>query len=275
MLRIGEGLLLVLLGGASAVWGPSEALEQHHEERKAIDLLQTLHERGNLRRGSVPLPHAPDDEASVHRSLAMLKEPSAEALRDSLTRRHGVSVSADVRGNLGPPSVMVQQSPGTNWLKDRWQAASDMGGTAIPGRHWVVIDLGRPVAATSLVLDWEAAYASKYKIEVRSTPPADGEKDGSSGWRLLFDASEGDASAAVALSGRRVSRNDGTSPGVPGGKVPLHVIHTVQLLEEGQKSRVGDTTMPFQYLRVLILKPAMGWGVSLWQLDLVGFDVTY
>ncbi len=42
-----------------------------------------------------------------------------------------------------------------------------MGGTAIPGRHWVVLDLGRPVRAATAVLDWEAAFAKDYRIEVQ------------------------------------------------------------------------------------------------------------
>jgi hypothetical protein len=57
----------------------------------------------------------------------------------------GAAVTTDTRGNLGPPEVMTQAVPGTDWIKDRWQAASDMGGTAIPGEHWVVIDLGKKV----------------------------------------------------------------------------------------------------------------------------------
>ena len=65
----------------------------------------------------------------------------------SLTRDPRVVATTDTRGNLGPGSVIVQPNPGTNWLHDRWQAASDMGGTAIPGSHWIEIDLGRPVTA--------------------------------------------------------------------------------------------------------------------------------
>jgi hypothetical protein len=30
-----------------------------------------------------------------------------------------------------------------------------MGGTAIPGKHWLLIDLGREVEAATAVLDWE------------------------------------------------------------------------------------------------------------------------
>ena len=75
--------------------------------------------------------------------------------------------TTDTRGNLGPAEVLVQSNPGTNWLHDRWQAASDMGGTAIPGHHWVEIDLGRTVTAQEAVLDWEAAYRCVEREEGR------------------------------------------------------------------------------------------------------------
>ena len=50
-----------------------------------------------------------------------------------VSRNARVQVSSDVRGNLGSSQVIVQDPPGVDWLKDRWQAASDMGGTAIKG----------------------------------------------------------------------------------------------------------------------------------------------
>ena len=43
----------------------------------------------------------------------------------------GCVARCDVRGNLGECGVILNR--GDDWLKDRWQAASDMGGTAIPG----------------------------------------------------------------------------------------------------------------------------------------------
>ncbi len=45
-----------------------------------------------------------------------------------VSRCDNVSVTCDTRGNLAPCSVVVQKHPGTDWLRDRWQAASDMGG---------------------------------------------------------------------------------------------------------------------------------------------------
>ena len=83
----------------------------------------------------------------------------------------------------------------------------------------------------------------------------------------------GDASEAV-VAGRRASRVVGQSPGAKGQ--PLHVMHTVLLVEDDQGYDAASpvVTEPFRFLRVLVLRPAMGWGVSLWQLDLIGFEVT-
>ena len=57
-----------------------------------------------------------------------------------LSRNPNIVITSSTRGNLGPPSVLNQNPPGKDWLKDRWQAASDMHGTAIKGSHWVLFD---------------------------------------------------------------------------------------------------------------------------------------
>jgi hypothetical protein len=119
---------------------------------------------------------------------------SGQALRKArgdmiiLSRQRGVEAFCDARGNLGPCNVVVQSTPGTDWLKDRWQAASDMGGTAIPGAHWIVLDFHRTVLISKIVVDWETAHADDYRIEVRrnATHVVD---FNSCGWDLLFDNS--------------------------------------------------------------------------------------
>jgi hypothetical protein len=177
--------------------------------------------------------------------LAKPVEPLSTVL---LSRGPEVKVTADVRGNLGPPSVMTQQTPGTDWLKDRWQAASDMHGTAIPGVHWVELEFPWYVETISkVVLDWEAAFARDYRIEVSMD-----QQD----WHVVFDSH--------VDSDRRTSTESGQSPGVT-SKTPLHIVHTVTVL---------DHVVPFKYLRVYIRKSAMGWGVSLWQVDVYGTSTT-
>ena len=63
-----------------------------------------------------------------------------------------------------------------------------------------------------------------------------------------------------------MTNSSGQSPGVK-RKMPLHVVHTINL----HRHDVNDRThMEFTELRLNILKPAVGWGVSLWQLDVYG-----
>ena len=180
-----------------------------------------------------------------------------------LSRSPRVKITTDVRGNLGPPEVMIQVHPGKDWIKDRWQAASDMHGSALPGRHWVHLDLGRAVMGSKLVLDWEAAYADVYMITASLVAPiADkalqtDDKTSNDDFWDLFDGRSADTDV------KRTVETSGQSPGVK-TKTPLHVVHTIPI----------DNKRPFRYLRIYIMKPAMGWGVSMWQVDLYGLPLS-
>ena len=85
----------------------------------------------------------------------------------------------------------------------------------------------------------------------------------------------------VCSRGLRNTTRTGQSPGVK-TIMPLHIIHsinwtttlsggdvdsTIKYEAEGKKD---DTIRTLRYLRLYILKPAVGWGVSLWQLDVFG-----
>ncbi|KAL7524081.1 hypothetical protein ACHAWF_000811 [Thalassiosira exigua] len=209
-------------------------------------------------------------------------------LPELLSRNQNVTATSSARGNLGPPSVLTQDPPGEDWLRDRWQAASDMGGTAIPGTHWIVLDFSRMlmsaegggesvagagsgVRVSKVVLDWEAAYSKDYRIEGRrSPPPSSGGEDG--GWCILYDTAREQGHLSRGRRIRRSEREYGQSPGVK-RKMPLHVVHTI----DWQADRAGESEKncpALMYLRVCIRKPAMGWGVSLWQADVYGAIVS-
>lgn len=196
---------------------------------------------------SLSFPSVPLVKQPISNSVdSMLRQAQSKSTESPvlLSRNPEVKVTTDVRGNLGPPSVMIQETPGTDWLKDRWQAASDMHGTAIPGVHWVMLEFPSPVTTISkVVLDWEAAFARDYRIEVSTDQQQ---------WTVLFDSHHD--------SDRRTSEESGQSPGVK-SKTPLHIVHTIRILEP---------MFAFTYVRVYIRKSAMGWGVSLWQLDVYG-----
>lgn len=246
-----------------------------------------------------------------------------------LSRNPNIIITSSTRGNLGPPSVLNQNPPGNNWLKDRWQAASDMHGTAIKGSHWVLFDFSqfllmedrdddgggggnrggngrrRGIQMTKIVLDWETAFATDYRIEGRmSDPPVSlsAEKNKEDEWCVLYDGGSGGGGHPNNKNDRRHEKElrygiefheaeYGQSPGVK-QKLPLHIIHTIEwtassssssLRNKNGQSNSGEshlrgggiggscqTTTAFRYLRLFIRKSARGWGCSLWEVDVYG-----
>jgi hypothetical protein len=177
-----------------------------------------------------------------------------------LSTPHHTQVSTDVRGNLGPASVLLNN--GTNWLKDRWQAASDMHGTAIAGTHWVQLDFTDSIVAlTRIVLDWETAYSDDYKI-VGVLQQGDKNENA---LVVLYDTAMG------GEHGRSVHEY-GQSPGVA-QKLPLHVIHDLQVEGAVLKAEQKKGTSPgMKSVRIEIRKPFhAGWGVSLWRVEVYGY----
>jgi hypothetical protein len=165
---------------------------------------------------------------------------------------------------------------GTDWLKDRWQAASDMGGTAIRGPHWVRLDFDRPVVVVSARLDWETAYSDRYELQALAGDP-DLEQEGADAgpgsshqrredpsWTPLFSAPSDQI---------RVTRT-GRSPGVTKVPMPLHVIHEFEVTAAAKPSEFSadapPSLLPTRAVRLLVRGSATGWGVSLWRIELYG-----
>lgn len=151
--------------------------------------------------------------------------PSAPILLTS--PESGTRAFADVKGNLGDASVVLQNQT-DKWLKDRWQAASNMHGTAIRGQHriHVVFQQGRHVRVQRFLLDWETAYAEDYRIE---------------GWyqnqtvATYFDAQNEQDQRM------RTSYSFGKSPGVK-QKLPLHIIHEIDCTLSSSSATSTKTT---------------------------------
>lgn len=171
----------------------------------------------------------------------------------NLSRTGKVIATADIRGNLGPASVVVQPHPGKDWIHDRWQAASDMHGTAIKGVHWILLDFGTEVVPDKIILDWEAAYSDEYRLEASLTPITEASTKDEI-W-VVYDTTNSVQKAQIIIE------KIGQSPGVKTNN-PLHVLHKLQ----------PQNSKPFRYLRLYILGSATGWGVSLWQFDVIGYE---
>ncbi|KAL3945494.1 MAG: hypothetical protein SGBAC_000393 [Bacillariaceae sp.] len=204
-------------------------------------------------KGLAYLLSQPTNAGNPQPSVALRKgvRPRKKHTSQLLSRSDSVTASSDVRGNLGPASVVIQKIPGTDWIKDRWQAASNMHGTAIKGAHWLKLDFGREIIVDKVILDWEAAYADLYKLEGSLFDLSN--DDGADKW-ILFDGTDS------SQEHRRTTETSGQSPGVK-TKTPLHIIHTIDGFTEKK---------PIRYLRVFVDRSKMGWGVSLWQFDVYG-----
>jgi hypothetical protein len=141
-------------------------------------------------------------------------------------------VTASVRGNLSPVLVVLSPSV-SDWMTDRWQAAKDLSGVPIPGKHWVLLDLKRKCHINKVVLDWETALASKYELlasEGHGKP-----------WTTLYSYSSAE-------------RERETSP--------KHIVHTLQM----------PPAQPAQLIKLVMLQLGTRFGASLWRFDVIGHD---
>jgi len=180
----------------------------------------------------------------------------------------GRPATADVRGNLGPASVVTSPDVG-DWLKDRWQAAVDMTGRPIRGSHWVEVDLGRPCVVARVVLDWEVAYASQYVVQ--------GRLDSSGPWADIVTHK-----AAVVSTKRRFSHPK---------QAKKHVVHTLDVPVASARPISGATAptaaadppaveidtsamSAVRYVRVVTKRNGSQWGVSLWRFEVYGVEVS-
>eukprot|EP00978_Attheya_sp_CCMP212_P023689 scaffold73024_cov61-Attheya_sp.AAC.10 len=219
-----------------------------------------------------------EHDVSTHHSirsptLSTLSKPKKETI--ILSRDSSIQVTSDVRGNLGPASIILQDPPGKDWIKDRWQAAGDMHGTSIPGQHWVMLDFFGTTNSTNtssaasnnhnrhiskIVIDWEAAYSNDYRIEI-SLSDDEGNHSDDSDWCILYDGTNQSHQSKM-----RTVEEYGQSPGVK-TNTPLHVVHTIDLEEHNS----NNCPSAFRFLRVFIKSSPTGWGVSIWQLDIYGW----
>jgi hypothetical protein len=190
------------------------------------------------------------------------------------------TVTTDVRGNLGPAAVLLNN--GTNWIKDRWQAASDMHGTNIQGSHWVQLSwttlagsstvttasVPQNVAIVRIVLDWEAAYADRYDLQIQLSNQT---------WHTIVQSplhlapppQQNALDRTVVPTNKPTIRvwTYGQSPGVT-SVTPLHVVHDIELPTIPSSAQ---PLLPTSSLRLMIYESATGWGVSLWQIQVYGW----
>ena len=141
-----------------------------------------------------------------------------------------------------------------------------------------------------VVLDWETAYSNDYRVETRVDAPSSSSGNTVVGadddtWCVLYDTNDRKDVHQNELSNDNNNHNKrihipqvtkeeyGQSPGVK-DKLPLHMIHTIDWGSDDDISKESHDEQyhchSMRYLRIFIRSSAMGWGVSLWQVDIYG-----
>ena len=161
----------------------------------------------------------------------------------------GRPVTSDVRGNLGPSSVVTNDVV-TDWLKDRWQAASDMSGTPIPGTHHLEIDLERLCRVESIFIDFETAY-TKHWILYGKRGDTKCDKDDS--WSQV----------ATGRNARMQKK----------GKQHIEQIVPIQDTTTGDGGGLDCSAPNYSQLKLVLQKPSTRFGTSIWRLHINGLEL--
>jgi len=236
-------------------------------ERERVDGIERKIEKGE--EGKLLGEKRKDSIASTSKNYSQRHENKAKdrtvltALADRPLELLSTNCPAtsDVRGNLGPASVITNESV-KDWLKDRWQAAKDMSGTPILGEHWLEVDLTRSCFIHKILIDWESAFSDAWTIrgfvplghsqlsvkQDAKAEPAIREQDGkqvSGRWVILARSS--DIMKPVSLSHQ-------------------HVVQTVEV------PRSTSDSVPLRFIKLEIHRPSRQWGSSVWRIQIWGKD---
>ncbi|KPC87964.1 coagulation factor 5/8 type domain-containing protein, partial [Streptomyces sp. NRRL F-6602] len=113
-------------------------------------------------------------------ALVMLPATSAQAAPALVSQNKNVTASS--QENYGTPATFAVDGD----TSTRWSSADS-------DAQWLQVDLGAKTAVSKVVLQWEAAYAKGYKIELS--------EDGES-WRTAHSTTDGKGGTeTVPLSG--------------------------------------------------------------------------
>ncbi|MFJ6214047.1 discoidin domain-containing protein [Streptomyces sp. NPDC092296] len=146
---------------------------------------------GSLARGK---PARPSGKAAVLLVLALVAAACLSFVPAGVSHAAGLTLLSQGRpvtvsstqNDSFPASAAVDGDPGTRWSS----AAADP--------QWIQVDLGSGQAVTQVVLNWEAAYATAYQIQL---------SDNGTDWRSVYSTSTGKGGTetlTVSGSGRYV-----------------------------------------------------------------------
>jgi hypothetical protein len=184
--------------------------------------------------------------------------PSGPSIILSLNR----PVTSDVKGNLGAPNVITNNKI-ENWLTDRWQAASDMGGTPIPGKHYLTINLQRLCKIENIDLDWEDAYSRHWMFYGRRTLNDECVDKGKSKSNIGNIGNTNDEGWIPLIRSEDSRMTSQTKK-----HLLVHAIVPDQTKGNGDEN---DCTAPYyDQVKLVIMKPSTRFGSSLWTVKVNG-----
>jgi len=220
---------------------------------------------------------SPGAHAGAHAGAGSHKgEPPSQEHRNGASKSStavvlstGRPASSDVRGNLGPASVITSEKT-DDWLADRWQAASNMGGTPIPGSHWVEIDLLRLCKVTSILIDWEEAFSQHWILKGKRSDGKCATPAPAPALALALAQSGGDDAGWTALTRSK----EAFKPPSAAKYTPKHILQAANI--QDNHTGTGDTddcSAPYyDKVRLVIFKPSTRFGSSIWRLQIKGFE---
>merc|ERR1712161_58961 len=105
--------------GVHDVVDQSSIILQMEKEKHKVEQLEIERNHDNVK-----------NSTTLRRSSSSSSSITTTVTKPQLVSRleNNVVATSDVRGNLGPISVVIQSKPGSDWIHDRWQAASNMHG---------------------------------------------------------------------------------------------------------------------------------------------------
>lgn len=159
-------------------------------------------------------------------------------------------VKASVRGNLGLPRVVIDKKS-TDWLKHRWQAAKNMQGEPIPGKHYIEITFKEPVDfIKDITLDYETAFSSKFVITACTSSGCVGQKN-----------------ILTLFSYKQINNICKTMPVDKSRR--QHVVYTLQCNEQQFLHEEKNIEGNINFFKVE-MEHSTNWGVSLWHIGING-----
>lgn len=132
-------------------------------------------------------------------------------------------------------------------------AAKNMQGDAIPGPHFLEVDLGDLFTVEKVIIDWEKAYSNFWTVQVCRSSSNEFFNRFPSFLKLQGKIEDRDAWATLFLSSQAhdLLRSD------------KHII------QEASSVEVTDSKQA-RFVRLTIHKPSTRWGSSVWRFQIWG-----